>query len=212
MKTPYSHADKALKVLNDTIGREFQNISVSLRFDELNVIKVKKQIGAMYTRINLEVIRQFEKVARHVFDDTENELGVTHTEFVSGSFVLALFKRYDPVTKYVYTSEWERKRDRLVESIMASDGRRELRQALKRALDLMAFQVRQYADNLTDETRREVFERAGVDEVKWNTQHDVKVCGECNDRDGMIYPIDAVPCKHNRCRCYLTAVHRRGTP
>ena len=208
MKTPYNHADKALKVLNDTMGREFQNMSVSLRFDELNVIEVKKQVGAMYTRINRAVKCQFGKVAQKVFEDTEKELGVAHTEFAGMGFVLALLKRYDPVTKYVYTSEWMRKRDRLVESIMASEGRRELRQALKRALDLMALQVRQYADNLTDETRNEVFERAGVDEVRWNTQRDARVCGECADRDGMIYPIDAVPCKHYRCRCYLTAVHR----
>lgn len=208
MKTPYNHADKALKVLNDTMGREFQNMSVSLRFDELNVIEVKKEVGAMYTRINRAVKRQFRMVARKVFEDTEKELGVAHTEFASGAFILALFKRYDPVTKYVYTSEWARKRDRLVESIMASDGRHELRQALKRALDLMALQVRQYADNLTDEARHEVFVRAGVDEVKWNTQHDGKVCRECADRDGMIFPIDAVPDKHYRCRCYLTAVHK----
>ena len=207
MKTPYNHADKALKALNDAMGREFQNLSVSLPFDELNVIEGKKQVGAMYTRINRLVKRQYVKVAQSVFQDTEDEIGVAHTEFSSATFVLALFKRYDPVTKYVYTSEWARKRDRLVESIMASDGHRELRQALKRALDLMALQVRQYADNLTDETRHEVFERAGVDEVKWNTQHDGKVCGECAERDGRVYPIDAVPDKHYRCRCYLTAVH-----
>ena len=207
MKTPYNHADKVLKVLNDAMGREFQNMSVSLRFDELNVITVKKQVGAMYIRINRVVKRQFNKVAEKVFEDTEKELGVEHTEFASGTFVLALLKRFDPVTKYVYTSEWARKRDRLVESIMASHSRNELRQALKRALDLMALQVRQYADNLTDETRHEVFERAGVDEVKWNTQRDGKVCGECAERDGMIYPIDAVPDKHYRCRCYLTAIN-----
>ena len=210
MKTPYNHADKALKVLNDTMGREFQNLSVSLPFDELNAIEVKKQVGAMYTRINRAVKRQFGKVAEKVFEDTEGEIGVAHTEFSSATFVLALFKRYDPVTKYVYTGEWARKRDRLVESIMASDGQREVRRALKRALDLMALQVRQYADNLTDETRHEVFERTGVDEVKWNTQHDAKVCGECAERDGMVYPIDAVPDKHYRCRCYLTAVHRKN--
>lgn len=206
MKTPYRHADKALKTLNDAMGREFQNFSVGVGFDELNVIEVKKQVGAMYNRINALVKRELRKMAQRVFRDAEDEIGAEHTEFLSSAFILAIFKRYDPVTKYVYTREWLRKRDRLVESLMTSNSRRDVRQALKRALDLMALQVRQYADNVTDEARREVFERAGVSDARWNTQHDGKVCSRCAERDGMIYPIDAVPEKHYRCRCYLTAV------
>ena len=207
--TPYRHADKALGTLTDMMGREFQNLSTVLRFDELNVIEVKRTVGAMYTRIGKRVRRELRTIAKRVRKDTEKELGILPVDFDDGALVLALMSGYDSVTRYVFTREWTRKRDRLVESLMSSGSRRDLRQALKRALDLMALQVRQYADNVTDEARLEVFEKAGVDKVRWNTQHDSRVCGICADRDGEIYEITEVPEKHYRCRCFLTAVGLR---
>lgn len=208
MSAPYAHADEAIKRLNDAMGREFQNMSVSLRFDELNVIDVKKRVGAMYRRIDRMVRREFIRLARKVARDAAREIGADESGISWDDVMIALFAQYNPVTEYVYTREWARKRDRLVESLMASEGRLDLRQALKRALGLLALQVGQYGDNLTDEARREVFREAGVSEVMWNTQRDGKVCAECADRDMKIYPIDGVPGKHYYCRCYLTAVGR----
>lgn len=206
MKTPYRHADKAMKSLSDKMGAEFQNLSSTLRFDELNVIAVRKQVTQMYERINAQVLREFREVASRVHDDTQTEIAVDNTEFLAAAFLIAIFGRYDKVTKYVYTNEWERKRDRLIESIMAGTGSRDVRQSLKRALDTMRRQVAQYGDNLTDEVRNAVFEEAGIEKVRWNTQRDHKVCEDCRDRDNVIYNLYDVPNKHYHCRCYLTAV------
>lgn len=206
MKTPYRHGDKALKRLYTLMEHEFQNFSTVLRFDEMNVMAVKKQVSRMYTRIQRVVKRELAEVAEKAYRDAEDEVKAPHKDFSGLVFLAALFGRYDPVTKYVYTREWVRKRDRLVESLMASRGRQEVRQALRRALDQMGLQVRQYTDNVTDEARFQVFGLAGIEKVMWNTQRDSRVCGVCEERDGEIYKIEDVPPKHYRCRCYLTAV------
>lgn len=206
MKTPYNHADKALKTLSNSMSREFQNFSTSLGFDELNYPEVQKQVSALYTRIDSAVRREYRRMVKKVYEEAENEVGVPHTEFASGAFVAALLKAFDPITKYVFTHEWIRKRDRLTESLMASNGNQEVREALQRALNLMTGMVRQYADNLTDETRKAVFRNAGIDEVEWITQRDKIVCSTCAERDGQYYKLDAVPDKHHRCRCFLIAI------
>lgn len=44
----------------------------------------------------------------------------------------------------------------------------------------------------------------GKEYVRWVTEHDDRVCGDCEERDGKIYPIDAVPPRpHHGCRCEL---------
>ena len=206
MKTPYNHADKALKSLSNSMSREFQNFSTSLGFDELNYPEVQKQVSALYTRLDSAVRREYRRMVKKVYEEAENEVGVPHTEFASGAFVAALLKAFDPITKYVFTHEWIRKRDRLTESLMASNGNQEVREALQRALNLMTGMVRQYADNLTDETRKAVFRNAGIDEVEWITQRDKIVCSTCAERDGQHYKLDVVPDKHHRCRCFLIAI------
>ena len=146
---PYRHADKALKTLKGEMEAEFQNFSTTVGFDELNFLDLKKSVEGLYNRIDKAVRREFRKVARQVYRDAEDEVTLPHGKFETGLFLVALLKRFDPVTQYVYLNEWTRKRDRLVESLMASGGNQQMREALQRALNLMSDQVRQYADNLT---------------------------------------------------------------
>ena len=201
----YRHADKANGAINARMTAEFQNMSASLRFDELNVVTVKKRVTAMYQRIQKVARREYRKVVKAVKKDTEKELNIGPVKLAAAALVAGVLTGYDPVMRYVYTHEWNRKRDRLVESLMASGSRREMREALTRAMTLLAGQAGQFADNLTDKTRTEVFAIAGVDEVYWNTQRDGRVCKVCEERDGQKYPLMDLPDKHPRCRCYITA-------
>lgn len=206
MKALYGHADKALKGIREEMEEAFQTFSTTMGFDEMNYIDTRKAVTALYERLDAGIRRELRKVIRRVRKDAEDEIGFTMKDFDSAAFLLGLLKRPDPVTKYVYTREWNRKRDRLVESLMASNGNQEVREALNRALNVTMNQVRQYADNVTDETRIEVFSSAGIAKVMWNTQRDGKVCAECAERDGNIYEMGHLPDKHHRCRCFLTAV------
>lgn len=201
----YRHSDKASGAINARMTAEFQNMSSSLRFDELNVVTVKKRVTAMYQRIQKVARREYRKVVRAVKKDTEKEMNIGPVKLAAAALVAATLSGYDPVMRYVFNHEWNRKRDRLVESLMASGNRREMREALTRAMTLLAGQAGQFADNLTDETRTEVFTIAGVEEVYWNTQQDGRVCKICEERDGHKYPLMDLPDKHPRCRCYITA-------
>ena len=203
---PYRHADKALKTLKGEMEAEFQNFSTTVGFDELNFLDLKKSVEGLYNRIDKAVRREFRKVARQVYRDAEDEVMLPHGKFETGLFLVALLKRFDPVTQYVYLNEWTRKRDRLVESLMASGGNQQMREALQRALNLMSDQVRQEADNLTDEARHDAFVASGVEKVRWVAEHDEKTCGTCRERDGQVYGINEVPEKHRHCRCYVVAV------
>ncbi len=60
---------------------------------------------------------------------------------------------------------------------------------------------------MVDTARIDTFKKNGIRRVKWQTQEDEKVCEECNERDGKIYPIDNIPTKpHYRCRCWVEPV------
>ena len=206
----YRHADRAMTHLNKVMSAEFQNLSVSLRFDELNVPKVKEEVGQMFSRIGKEVREEYRRIVKRAKKDAEKELAISPVKLSAVALVAMMMGGYNATTKYMYAHEWIRKRDRLVEALMASKNRLDMREALQRTLNLIGLQVAQGADNITDDTRMAVFNLAGVDEVMWITQEDEKVCEECRERDHAIFPIDKVPEKHYRCRCYLRAV--RITP
>lgn len=118
--------------------------------------------------------------------------------------MLDFLEEYDPVTKYVYKNEVERKRDRLAEAVNASTAKMT---EFNRALGYWMQMTAQYADSVSDAATIKAFKDSGVKKVRWNAQKDGKVCIECLKRDGKIYPIDSIPKKpHWGCRCYYTAV------
>lgn len=218
MSDIYRHADKALQRLYKYTESQFQNIATTARWDELNVIQTTDDL---FSRIDGTAMREYEQIMKHAYEDAKKEiievLPLTQGRFkgIDTVFLLALMRRYDNKTEYRYDHEWQRKADRLAESILATvtnDMFRPIvnspavRRSLQRALNLLNTQLRNMADTVTDEARNEAFVQAGIDQVMWNTQRDERVCGTCRDRDRKIYYITAVPAKHSRCRCYLTPV------
>lgn len=212
----YRHADRGLKRLYREVESQFQFTALTAHWDELNVLRT---VSDLYERIDDFTRKEYLNIARKAYADAQDEILALLPEKegrfsdLDMLFLTNLYTRYDHKTEYRYDREWERKRDRLAESMMAviqaQDAARisntnEIRVALQRALNLMEKQMRQMADTVTDEARNRAFEDAGVDQVMWNSQHDNKVCSECDERDGQIYPIHAVPGKHRGCRCYLT--------
>ena len=189
MSNIYRHADKAIKRLFAEMEREFQNTSVILRFDELNILSARSQVDALYKRLDALCKEQYEEVAEESYSDAKQEIGAKigkRRKPMSG-FVNTMLMSYNPLTKYSYKNEWRRKRDRLVESLVSSRNRLEMRQSLRRALTLLENQVRQYADIMTDEARLNAFVDEGEDRFRWNTQHDGRVCETCNERDGEVF-------------------------
>ena len=111
------------------------------------------------------------------------------------------------VTKYEYDAEVVRKRDRAKEAVIATAGKVQKRMELEKAIRIWNQMTQQYVDIVSDTAAVAAMKKAGVKYVKWHTQHDERVCEDCRELDGRIFPIDLVPNKlHWRCRCWISPV------
>ena len=201
----YRHADKSLMVILGDMAKRFQKFGTTLGFDELNVMETRKAVNAMYRAIDALVQREYRKIALAAY----REAGGPDDDFDPYEFVYAMLHAYDTLSDFVYSREYTRKRDRLFEAIIATQtGNQEMRKVLKRNLDVLANQVRQYADNTTIRARIQAFKDAGVRYVRWVTEDDEKVCSVCNPRHNVIYKIEELPAlpAHWRCRCHIEIV------
>lgn len=213
MRRPYKAVDAALSKWMLRISATFNRSRLSLGFDELNVIGAYDKIGKLYNQLKAINEKRYEEIAEKAYADAYEEAcaaGYTDGEkdSPSAAWLLLLLAAFDPVTKYVYNREVERKADRLVEAVLA-DAEKQAQQEMindyRRAESLWRKQTKQYAIAVEDAAVLKAYEDAGVTKVKWITADDEKVCGACNSLDGKTFAIDKIPAKpHYNCRCYIT--------
>ena len=197
----YEHTDKIIKYLNKRFIRIFNKAKNLTSFDELNVIKYSRE---MYDELEQITEKAFLLLARQVYRE-HSESQVTD---IVPAWLLGVLKAYNPVTKYVYLHEVDRKRSRFAESLIASDTKAK---EVETALRYWSAMVTQYAIEVTDAAVKQAYIDDGVKKVKWITMEDERRCSECEKRDGNVYNITEVPPKpHIGCRCYLVPYHERG--
>lgn len=196
MKTPYSATDKTISYLNKQYGKLFRSMTA---FDELNVIPVSHEIyDKVYELVKREAARLADTVYRK-YRRTEEP-----TEFDSAAWILILVLAYNPVTKYIFENEIERKRARFAESVIASDTPAEEVALAKR---LIAGMNAQFMDDVTHETLIQAYRDNGTKRVMWVTSPDDRRCKTCASMHKKIYPIDKIPAKpHIHCRCWIEEV------
>ena len=193
MRTPYSKTDKTIAYLNKQYASLFNKVT---SFDELNVIQVSHEI---YDQVRKLVEREATRLVKVIYD-SYREGGSISTDSAL-AFVIALMLAYNPVTKYVYENELDRKRSRFAEGVIASDTPVEEIALAKR---LLAALNKQYLDDVSFDAMVLAFKDDGVKRVRWITAEDDKRCKECKSRHGKIYPISKIPAKpHIHCRCYV---------
>lgn len=189
---PYQTADKVIGFLVKRYHKLFgQARTTSL--DELNVIGVSHDI---YDTALNETKQEMARLSRVVYERYgERE------DFDGTAFVLALMLAYDPVTKYVYENEVDRKRARFVEGVLGSTTPLE---EIKLAERLWVSMNKVFADEVTFQTMIQAYKDSGVKTVRWVTSEDEKRCPTCGAMHGKIYRIDKVPPKpHRNCRCWV---------
>jgi len=177
----------------------------TLKFDELNILQSVTKVYDDST--NLAKLRYLQ-IATDAYIEALILAGIDRKkaeemaeDSITEDWVLDMLEEYDPVTLYQFLPEAERKKQRLVEALIASHNKNE---EVDKALRYWTLQVAQYAINSVDEATIEGFKEAGVKKVRWIAQDDKKTCRICEERDGKIYRIDKVPSKpHFNCRCYL---------
>ena len=196
MTTPYNKTDKTIAYLNKQYSKLFRKLT---SFDELNVIEISHEI---YNEVLKMVEQESTRLVKAVYDSYSENHTISVTD--ATAFVLALMLAYNPVTKYIYKNELERKRSRFAEGVIASDSPIEEVELAKRLLVALN---RQFEDDVTFDTVVKAFEDDGVKEVKWITAVDDKRCAECKSRHNKIYPIHKIPPKpHRYCRCYVEKI------
>ena len=196
MKTPYSKTDKTIAYLNKKYAKLFRSLT---SFDELNVIQVSHEI---YDEVLQLVELESTRLVKSVYD-SYREGGPISVENAN-AIVLALMMAYNPVTKYIFKNELERKRARFAEGVISSDTPKEEVELAKR---LLAALSRQFEEDATFDALIQAYQDDGVEEVRWITAVDDRRCAECKSRHNKIYKIDDIPPKpHRFCRCYVEKV------
>ena len=199
MRNPYSKTDKTINYLTKQYAKLFRRVTA---FDELNVIPVSREI---YDEALKVTEQEVTRLVKSVYDST-SERGAISGE-AAMAFVLALMVAYNPVTKYIYKNELDRKRSRFVEGVISSETPRD---EVKLAERLLVALNKQFADDATFASVVKAYEDDGVKKVRWITAEDDRRCKECKSRHGKIYNIDKIPPKpHVHCRCYVERVEEK---
>jgi SPP1 gp7 family putative phage head morphogenesis protein len=189
---PYQTADKVISYLIKRYHKLFGQAR-STALDELNVIAVSHDIYDTALNETKQEMARLSSVVYERYGDRE--------DFDGTAFVLALMLAYDPVTKYVYENEVDRKRARFVEGVLGSPSPLE---EIKLAERLWVSMNKVFADEVTFQTMIQAYRDMGVKKVRWVTSEDERRCATCGAMHGKIYSIDKVPPKpHRNCRCWV---------
>lgn len=189
----YTEADKGIKYLNKRYVRIFGRLKSVLKADELNIMN---GVNAAFAEIDPMVKEVLLRIAKGTYKRIRGD----HEDVIDMMFVLAFMQAYDPITKYVYVSEQDRKRTRLIEALIATRSPNEVDLAMR----IWARQTTQACIEITDKAALKAYEDMGVGRVVWETEQDPRVCEVCENRQGKVYEIAKVPKKpHYHCRCWL---------
>lgn len=211
MRTWYDYGDKQSAELLDKIDKEFKRSRLTLNFDGLNVMSAKSVTTNLYKRLDKMNRKYMQDVADNAYREAQREADPKKKpEKLPAKWLAALLLSFDPVTKYVYEHEVERKRARLFEAIMAdkhAESRIGIVQDYKTARSAWRRQSSQYMITVEDTAVLNGYEKAGIKRVMWKSEHDNKTCDTCLKRDGLIFLIRDVPDKpHYGCRCTLEPI------
>lgn len=211
MPEPYRLADKALKILNKKIVTRFRRTGQALQisgFDELNVYTGLK---ALFKQLSSDCENLFRELAAERYKEmilflSGKKPQKKDVDFLVEVYLTGLLKEPNDVTKYAWEAESIRKRDRTIESVIASQRRAEKEKELQKSMRYWSRQNDFYIDIIADDMALQAMKDCGVNLVRWNAEKDHKVCVECEKRRNKTYRIDEVPVKHPNCRCWLTPV------
>ena len=156
----YDLTDKAIDLLNRRAVKRFEDAkdkAAQMGFDELNVLEGTRTLYDQLRKDNQDV---FLELAQERYQEAE-----PHGEEPPDlAWLLALLAAYNAVTKYQYSHEWERKRDRTAEAINSATAKVT---EFRRGLSYWAQMTEWYAVEVTDQSTLKAFQDSGVRYVKW---------------------------------------------
>ena len=190
----YEYTDAIIRYLNKRFIELFYRLKSLVSFDELNVLSSTRFIYDKLMQITDEKLLE---LAVYYYNGTVKNPKTN----IDREWLYLILGDYDPITKYVFLHEVERKRARLAESILASQNKSK---EVDTALCYWSAMVAQYAIEVTDAATKQAYIDDGVERIIWISMLDNRRCKECEKREGKVYDISNVPPKpHIGCRCYI---------
>ena len=201
---PYRLADLTLTLLIRQATRRANAAKhklTTLGFDELNVIK---EIESLYEWLDRNNRMKYAELFMARYREMHGKRKGDALEELMEMELANLLSEPNEVTHYTYAEEVLRKRDRAEEAIFSVPTRAQKQLEIDKAVRIFMQQTRFYTDLTFDRASYMALKGNGVERVRWHTQRDGKVCGDCDERDGVVYPINQVPPKpHPNCRCII---------
>lgn len=197
VKTMYDYLDEVLKRVVVRIYDAFSRFRC-LRFDELHIVGELQDLYSELETINIEA---YTTIANYYY---RSESKTART--LDRLWLDRVLTTPSEVMKYAYGGEVVRKRDRLLEALIATKGSvAEIDKAMRYWTQMTGWFSVEVADQAVTQAREDI----GVAEVMWCSEHDAKVCDYCWKLNKQVFRADAVPPKpHPNCRCWTVDVGR----
>ncbi len=194
----YDYVDAMISYMDKRLVRMFSPLKSLLSYDEINALTA---VTGVYENALRMAKASFLQIANRYYAESRFERDMRSLD---EQWVDELLASYDPVSRYIFDSEYDRKRMRLFEALVASPVKD---QEVKSAVRALSFMLRVYAVRMADEAVIEAMNDEGVAKVEWVAEMDNRTCPTCWKRDGRIYELLKLPPKpHPNCRCWIKAV------
>ena len=192
----YDFTDKIVGTLSRIYIGKFNKLK-NISYQELNIMQ---SVKVVYEEVDLRTREYYLLLAKKVYKLISEYYDFEFIEEVlTMDWIVKQLELYDPVTKYVYIHEVERKSARLAEALIASENKVA---EIERGRNLWYRQAKQFADNIVNAAVMQAYDDNDVEYVQWVTEDDERVCAACDALEGKIFLVsEAPPFQHIGCRC-----------
>lgn len=169
----------------------------------IDAINSLNQITACYDDSREYCLQALRLIALRIYkryngDDEDFPIDMWFAEYMG---------KYDALTHYIFNTELNNKRLRLLEAVVLAGKEASptdaVKKSVEKALHYLSKQFRQFGDDITLAAINQVYTDNGIEMVEWVTQRDDRVCPECHALDGVLFPVDNIPPpRHYNCRCF----------
>ena len=202
----YEYRDENVERLKKQTQTAFNNFRLSLlKFDELNVMQVKTETESLFTKLKRQSDRFYTGLLNHLAES----MGFEEDKYDLDE----LLETYSGTLLYSFSTEMERKRERLFETMVAIDDMSDpdILSQQKKNIRNWNTQVEEFGVDIERNIFLSELRDSGIRKVQWMTAEDERVCTDCSDLNGIVFDIDNVPRRpHIGCRCWLKGVSEDG--